>query len=305
MANSSLKCTSLITFDMKSLIIVTLFLSTHTAFSQSFPVVTPLNEWVVDYKHPVPGWPAEKIRHYTFSADSVLKEGKYYHELIYSINMSGGPWISEGAFLREENGRAYKWQENMPERLLYDFNMGNGDSLSGADLNQATRYVTQVGTTQLLDGVPRKSIEFSSSCGASQWVEGIGEIEALFYSEAFCSLWDGAPYYIRCFSTNGQLLYKRPDISSCYTSSVNDLEIGAIRVFPNPGSDLLYLELENEGAISKVMMYNSLGSLVLSKSNFSATNNSIDISKLPSGFYTGIVHLEGGRMKAFKVAVTE
>ncbi len=290
---------------MKSLIIVILFLSTHTAFSQSFPVVTPLNEWVVDYKHPVPGWPAEKIRRYTFSDDSVLLSGKYYRELLYSINMNGGPWISEDAFLREENGRTYKWFENQSERLIYDFNYGIGDSLPGADMNQATRYVTQVGSTQFLDGVPRKSMVLSSSCGPSNWVEGIGETEALFYSDGICSLWDGNPLYIRCFSTSGQLLYLRPDLSGCYTSSVNDLEIGTIRVFPNPGSDLLDLELETEGAISKVMMYNSLGSLVLSKSNFSATNNSIDISKLPSGFYTGIVHLEGGRMKAFKVAVTE
>ena len=270
------------------------------------PVVTPLNEWVVDYDPLSPGWPSE-IRRYTFAADSVLKDGKYYHELRYSKNMSGGPWISEGAFLREEEGKTFKWLANMPEQLIYDFNLGIGDSITGGvNVNQATRYVTQVGSVQLLDGVPRKAIEFNSICGASQWVEGIGEVESFLYSEAFCSLWDGSPYYIRCFSTNGQLLYKRPDISGCYTSSTSDLDISVIQVFPNPVVDMIHFETdENEGAISTVMLYNSLGTLVFNRTLVSATNNSIDVSELPPGFYTGIVHLDGGKLKAFKVVVTK
>ncbi len=111
--------------------------------------------------------------------------------------------------------------------------------------------------------------------------------------------------YIRCFSTNGQLLYKRPDISGCYTSAVNDLPIGSIRVFPNPGTDLLYLELENEAVISKIMMFNNLGDLVLHTSNFLGSPNNLDISTLPAGFYTGLIHLGDGKTKAFKVAVTK
>ena len=291
---------------MKNLIFIIFLLIPYSIFGQAWnAVVTPLNEWVVDYDPLFPGLPSE-IRRYTFSADSVLKDGKQYHELIYSKNMSGGPWISEDAFLREEQGKTYKWLKNMPEQLIYDFNLGIGDSITGGvNVNQATRYVTQVGSIQLLDGVPRKSIEFSSVCGASQWVEGIGEIEALFYSEVFCSLWDGAPYYIRCFSTNGQLLYKRPDISGCYTSAVNDLPIGSVRVFPNPSADLLYLELDNEALISNVMLYDHLGALVLNTSDFSASRNSLDISTLPAGFYTGLVHLGDGKIKVFKVAVAK
>jgi Secretion system C-terminal sorting domain len=267
------------------------------------PVVTPLNEWVVDYDPLSPGWPSE-IRRYTFAADSVLKDGKYYHELRYSKNMSGGPWLSENAFLREEEGKTFKWLANMPEQLIYDFNLGIGDSITGGvNVNQATRYVTQVGSVQLLDGVPRKAIEFNSVCGASQWVEGIGEVESFLYSEAFCSLWDANPYYTRCFSTNGQLLYKRPDISGCYTSSINDLEMGAIHVFPNPGSERLYFEAGNEEEITNVQIYNCLGVLVLNTFSVLPQSNSIDISNLASGFHSGLVHFRNGKTKVFKLDV--
>ena len=135
------------------------------------------------------------------------------------------------------------------------------------------------------------------------WIEGIGETYALFYSEVVCSLWDGVPLYIRCFSTNGQLLYQRPDLSGCYTSAVADVEMGVIKIYPNPGSGILYFETENEAPIANVMIYNSLGVLALATSTLLPENNGIDISVLPPGFYTGLVHFGDGAIRAFKVAV--
>lgn len=287
---------------MKKTWLFALLLASKTAVCQPWiPIVTPLNEWVVDYKHPVPGWPSEKIRLYTFSADSVLLGGKYYHDLLYSVNMSGGPWTSSELFLREENGRVYVKSADLPEKLLYDFHLGTGDSITGTpNVNQATRYVTQVGTVPLLDGIPRKSITLASPCGESQWVEGIGEMGALFDSETFCSLWDGNPLDIRCFRINGLLLYQRPDISSCYTSAVNNPETAAIRVYPNPGSDILYFDIGTEETIHNVQIYNSLGQRVLSTHHLRSADNSLDISILPPGFYIGWVHLDGQPSKSFQ-----
>jgi len=268
------------------------------------PIVTPLNEWIVDYQHPLPGWPAEKIRHYTFSTDSVLLEGKHYHELIYSKDTGGGPWTLSGSFLREANGKVYIKSDNSSEQLIYDFNFGIGDSLTGGiNVNQATRYVTHVGSAQLLDGVARKKITLDSPCGEMDWIEGIGETYALFYSEGVCSLSEVIPLYIRCFSTNGQLLYLRPDLSGCYTSAVAEVEIGAIRIYPNPGSGTLYFETENVEPITNVLIYNSLGMLVLSTNNLLPQKNGIDISILPPGFYTGLVHFRDGGIQVFKVAI--
>jgi hypothetical protein len=267
-------------------------------FSPTF--VAPFNEWVVDAAVPFPGWPAG-IHRYTFSADSVLKDGKYYHELIYSENMSGGTWNSSEGYFREENGRTYKWLEDAPERLIYDFNLVIGDSLPGTDSNQATRYVVQVGAETLLDGVPRKSITFNSVCGSSRWVEGIGEIEDFLYSEVFCSLWDGPPLSIRCFSTNGQLLYLRPNLSSCYTSATNDLAISTIKVYPNPASD--FLTLEQDEPVACLMLYNSLGVQVLVTEQ--CTNNQVDLSGLGPGWYVGQVCLSYGSTGWFRVVIED
>ncbi|MBL7808324.1 MAG: T9SS type A sorting domain-containing protein [Saprospiraceae bacterium] len=262
------------------------------------PFVTAQNEWIVDWKHPSPGWPSE-IRRYTFSADSALKDGKYYHELIYSTNMSSGPWISDARFYREENGRTYRWMENSPEQLIYDFNFVVGDSLPGVDPNQAIRYVVQIDTETLLDGIPRKSVIFNSVCGPFRWVEGIGEMEDFLDSETFCSLWDGIPMSIRCFSTNGQLLYIRPGLSTCYASSTNNLTTRPVKAYPNPASDFLALELDQNEPLQHLKLYNALGALVLSTGN--CENNRVVLPALTPGLYFGSARFSDGSEGWFRV----
>ena len=290
---------------MKFILITLLFLEAHFLLAQQnyLPLVSPQNEWVVDFVHPSPGWPMY-IQRYTFDADSVLLNGKYYHELIYSNSMSGGPWVGDGTFFREAEGRIFRLFGNLPEQLIYDFNMGIGDSLPGFGPTQATRYVKEVEAITLLDGTPRKRIILESVCGESDWIEGAGQLDDLFYSWNFCTTADGTHYYIRCFSTNGELLYLRPDLSGCYTTSTTNLAQGKVLVFPNPTSDVLTIQLDDNQTITQVFLYNSLGQKVLSQSEF-ATQGDIRLSVrgLPSGCYTGTLFFEGNTLGVFKVAV--
>ncbi|HAD12771.1 MAG TPA: hypothetical protein DCF33_10075 [Saprospirales bacterium] len=262
------------------------------------PFVTPQNEWIVDWSFPSPGWPGQ-IRRYTFSADSTLKGAKYYRELIYSKDMNSGPWVSEGQYYREENGRTYKWKQNFQEQLIYDFHLNVGDSMPGSDPDQATRYVVQTGTETLLDGIPRKSVIFNSNCGPFLWVEGIGEIEGFLYTESYCALWDGALLSLRCFSTNGQLLYIRPGLSSCYASSTNNLTTRSVKVYPNPASDFLTLELEQHEPVQHLMLYNALGDLMLATGK--CEHNRVELPALAPGLYIGSARFHDGSEGWFRV----
>ncbi len=264
------------------------------------PFVSSQNEWIVDWSLPSPGWPGQ-IRRYTFSADSTLKGAKYYRELIYSKDMNSGPWVSEGQYYREENGRTYKWKQNFQEQLIYDFHLNVGDSIPGSDPDQATRYVVQTGTETLLDGIPRKSVIFNSNCGPFLWVEGIGEIEGLLYTESFCALWDGALLSLRCFSTNGQLLYIRPGLSSCYASSTNNVTIRPVKAYPNPVSDFLTLELDQNERVQHLTLYNALGALMLSTGN--CENNRVALPALAPGLYIGSARFSDGSEGWFRVMI--
>lgn len=269
------------------------------------PLVTPDNEWVVDYLFP--SFPPE-IRRYTFSLDSTLLSGKYYRELIYSKNMSGGPWQSTGEYFREDNGRVFKiWGNgNLPERLIYDMDFGVGDTLvPDPALGQGDRKIVQVGTIELLDGVPRKFLllESTQCFDTTMWIEGMGDVERLFWTEVFCSMGeDFPPAFIRCFSTNGQLLYKRPDVDGCYTSSSKDVVLPEMKVYPNPASDILFFDMENISLLNSVSLFNAVGHIVL-RNQIPSSEGKIDISHLPNGFYTGIVHFQNAPLESFKIVI--
>lgn len=265
------------------------------------PIVSHLNEWVIDYTFPT--FPS-KVRRYRFSPDSVLTAGKYYHELIYSESMSGGPWETSGAFFREENGRVFKIGGVLgdPERLIYNFNFSIGDSLQGnPGIGQATRHVTQTDIIHLLDGMPRKRLVLNSLCGESEWIEGMGDMNQLFESEIFCSLaGDMTEFTVRCFNTDGQLVYKRADLDDCYTSSTEEAVLQAIWVYPNPVSDLIFLSTDHIGTVEKVVLFNNIGQKVLIVENWRELTSAIDVSGLGPGFYLGVANISGFGRRVFK-----
>jgi concanavalin A-like lectin/glucanase superfamily protein/peptide-N-glycosidase F-like protein/type IX secretion system substrate protein len=61
----------------------------------------------------------------------------------------------------------------------------------------------------------------------------------------------------------------------------------AFKVFPNPTSGMLYIEMDEATDKMNIQVYNNLGQLMRSfVKDFSTTQNSIDISGLPIGMYT-------------------
>ncbi len=134
------------------------------------------------------------------------------------------------------------------------------------------------------------------------WIEGMGDVESLFWTESFCSAIDGDRASIRCFSTNGQLLYLRPDLEGCYTTSVDNIETGSLKVYPNPSSDILHFDINNEQPIERITIYDSVGNLVLTASKLLKENN-LNVSILVSGFYIGIVHFRDNSLKTFKLVI--
>ncbi|MBX2892695.1 MAG: T9SS type A sorting domain-containing protein [Saprospiraceae bacterium] len=274
------------------------------------PLVTPDNEWVADYFYPLFPSLSPEIRRYTFSSDSTLLSGKYYRQLIYSKNMSSGPWQSTGEYLREDNGKVFKiWGNgNQPERLIYDMDFGVGDTLvphPDPALGQGDRKIVQVGTIELLDGEPRKFLLLKSSqcIDTTMWIEGMGDVARLFWTEVFCSMGeDFPPAFIRCFSTNGQLLYKRPDVDGCYTSSSKDVVLPEMKVYPNPASDVLLFDMEDISLINSVNIFDATGHLMLSNQKF-LSKSKIDVSHLPNGFYIGIAYFKNETQKSFKIII--
>jgi hypothetical protein len=72
----------------------------------------------------------------------------------------------------------------------------------------------------------------------------------------------------------------------CSTLSLGDEATkNSFRAYPNPVTNTLNLDLDKYDNNLSVNIYNTLGSLILSKSNLTSTSNKINVSSLDQGIY--------------------
>src|SRR3990170_4085006 len=133
----------------------------------------------------------------------------------------------------------------------------------------------------------------------TSWIEGMGDVEQLFWSEFYCGQYDAGSSDLFCFSTNGELLYIREGLNDCFTTSTESIDKTYLSVYPNPASDVLYVQNENGEHIERIMIYNTTGILIINTTN-PTSQNQLDISAYPSGFYQGIVFFKNNTMRQFK-----
>lgn len=109
---------------------------------------------------------------------------------------------------------------------------------------------------------------------------------------------------IRWFAgPEGEVIVTEKDINGCTaTDSIpvgitflgtSELNIEGVKVYPNPTSEFLNIELENVSDKSSLMLFDAMGRLVLSKS---VKNNvsKVDVSNLPKGTYTLHLNSDNG-----------
>lgn len=269
------------------------------------PVVSSDNEWVVDFF--TPSFPA-MIYKYTFSEDSIWINTNYYHELLYATGMTGS-WLPTHQYLREENGRIFKMGGliGQEEKLLYDFNFMIGDTLPPhEDGSFNHREIIQTGIDTLLDGEPRKFLKLKCATDfgsdTTTWIEGIGDLERLFWTESFCSAIDGDGVItaIRCFSTNHQTIYLRPDLEGCYSTSTLEIEPGNFQILPNPTHGIFSIRFDNNPIAEQVQIYNSFGKLSMTITNLNP-ETTIDLSNLTPGCYVGILIYKNKPSDIFRI----
>lgn len=62
-------------------------------------------------------------------------------------------------------------------------------------------------------------------------------------------------------------------------------------VYPNPTSDRLFIQVENEEQLKSVIVYNLIGEKIFEMSDLNSTNCSITFNNFPKGIY--IIQIQG------------
>ncbi len=243
---------------------------------------------------------------YYTDADTVVN-GQTYHIL------DGYHYISRTFLLREDvtEKKVYLLkigeEKNPSEILLYDFSMQVGDSILMS--NPISPFPTNAGYFVLDSIIPRLHIDgdnyrhfyltASDSVLAQSpnavWIEGIGSLSLINAPGGKPDL-NGAGE-LSCFFNNLTLHYSNLDsINSCIQVHT-DLSTGnhtpySIAVYPNPVSDILKIDFENNPDL-KVSIINVAGQEIKAFSTLQLSSNEINISNLPKGLYFIKISVDG------------
>lgn len=80
----------------------------------------------------------------------------------------------------------------------------------------------------------------------------------------------------------------------CSNLDITDIERANFRLYPNPTSNVIYIEFKNPSDIKKIIIYNSLGQLIIIEEN----QTKIDVSKFSKGVY--FIEITSSKGKAIK-----
>lgn len=227
----------------------------------------------------------------------VVIGGTTYHKLYQSFNDAV---LDESEYiggLREDAGKVYYiGASSSSEKLIYDFNVVVGDTITNAFTGSKDAVVHSIETV-IISGVSHKRINFTMATSTAvwpggAWIDGIGNssLGGLLGSPTMQPTCDCATNTV-CLTLGGTTEeYKNPSYasidcqSSVHTANVN-MNTPAVSVIPNPVTGTGHLMIPAEGKFNTIAIYSIVGRKVYSSSLNGAASIEIDQANFVPGVY--------------------
>ena len=127
---------------------------------------------------------------------------------------------------------------------------------------------------ELEKSVDGKNFSFVASVPVNAFISGD-------YSAIDNDVLNGTNYYrIKEVDQNGGYIY------SNIVLLVGNAGNTAIKLFPDPASDYVFISIPANTPITSALIFDAAGRNVLQKDDFTISGNEIEVAKLPAGFYT-------------------
>ncbi len=159
--------------------------------------------------------------------------------------------------------------------LLYDFDLEVGDTVSW---RSAPNIVLFIDSLQLNDGSWRRTLHFKAD-SSYFWIEGVGSNLGLLNSRANLNLTD-VSCALHCFRENNVLKYNTVNAVFCDSVIVGTNEPSLselMRLFPNPTSGQVSLELPESAVPAILRLFDAQGKLLTTK-EITASQTTLDVS---------------------------
>jgi len=193
--------------------------------------------------------------------------------------------------VREEDKKWYFIEQGTTQpKLLYDFNVAEGDTLLIDNpwlIGQEELVIEFIDSIQIQNGY-RRRINLTNSLNVNDsWIEGVGSVNGLLYAG---SNFIDDSYQLICFEEHDTLRYLESPNGSCFI--YEDLGIQpqklreAIKIYPNPFQDEINIHIDQEGAEVERIEIITMEGVIFKQYSLIDTENQIQIKdNLPAGIY--------------------
>lgn len=244
----------------------------------------------------------------TNEEDTVLNDGLTYLKLFSSVDtvITGNVSYLGGVRFDSVSNRVYFKRAGDAVKILFDFNLNTGDTLTNAKgyylFNETDSVpafhkaiVSKVDTVQTLDGILRKRFVILNTT----IIEGIGNVSNHLLSYTDFLTTGDLPGFL-CYKNKGNCIYTNTDCTQCHTryTGINESyhDKASLSVYPNPVYNQLYIQ-HIDMTNAQLFVYNTSGKLVLAtEANSFSIAAPLDVSSLAAGIYYGVItNLNGER----------
>jgi len=273
-------------------IILIMFVMTNCVlYSQ---VISPLLDSTKQWNVLVISSPPWGGDYYTTHSLKIVGDTIFNSEHYYKIGISysqNSPHEYYGFIMREDStgkvwGAKFSQSTLEGQGLMYDFSVNVGDTIT--PFNDYSPYfnieplIVQNIDTVFHANKFRKRIGLSftfSTDTVENWYEGIGSSNGLIYPGSFIIDYS---FYLLSFFEDLGWVWINPIYSCIWVGTENIILNESIKVYPNPSSDIINIDIEEEATLEII---NTKGQIVDTKSLTEKVNN-LDLSNLVSGVYT-------------------
>ena len=214
----------------------------------------------------------------------------------YNVDPSTSPAQYIGA-VRDSNKQVFGFsQHDSVERLLYDFNLSIGDSVSyysGWDFLQGPYKTYLHSVDSVLMNFPSPHYRKRYNYGSNIIIEGIGSLGGF-------SILRTTVAELVCVRDKNTDVYKAPfyaDSCSCFTEMIlsqNEIiDFSTISIFPNPSQSNFMIDLSKIIGETNISVFDYSGRVIIDKEPVYNSKHKINISNEKAGVYFVRITIEG------------
>ena len=269
-----------------------MFASAQTSFYHPFPDSNAC--WNFNFSQAI------CIFGYSFEEYSIIIEGDttINDQIYHTLNTPYVDFFTNGT-CTQINGSGYKGAVRQDiqnkkvyyipplsstEHLLYDFNMGIGDTVQGYTAPNTGTYDTVILIDSVLVGNNYRKRWFTNDWYEIYFIEGIGSTFGLIENSPGYST-DANTYGLECFMQNENALYPDTNINCQLITSTGDIEdfTNKVHVFPNPSQGSFFISFDQPDNIRKIQITDLVGNIVFQSEI--KHQKQFSTEKFPAGFY--------------------